>query len=97
MSGHTVVVGFGVTGVNAVRHLLDHGTDPTHLMVVDKKTKAVERAIAFGAGAILGDGTDRRLLARAVSKHTRRVVVAVVPDEAMGHALHDHARANWKA
>lgn len=82
MSGQTLVIGFGVTGLNAARYLLDHGTHPADLIVVDTRREAIEEAIALGAHAVLGDGTNRRVLAQATSGHILRVVVAVVPDEA---------------
>lgn len=82
MSGQTLVIGFGVTGASAARHLLDHGTDPTDLIVVDTRAKAVEEATELGAHAVLGDGTNRHVLAQAISGDVRHVVVAVVPDDA---------------
>lgn len=82
MSGHTEVIGFGVIGRDAARHLLDQGLEPAELVGVDRSADAVERAMLLGAHAVLGDGTDRRVLAQAISEHTRRAVVAVVPDEA---------------
>lgn len=83
MDGHTVVIGFGVTGRNAARELCDNGANPNDLVVVDTNPKAIERAIAFGAGAILGDGTHRHVLVKATDGgRIRHVIVAVVPDEA---------------
>jgi voltage-gated potassium channel len=82
MSGQTLVIGFGITGTNAARHVLDSGTDPADLIVVDRHTTAVEQATDLGARAILGDGTDRHVLAQAVSGQIRHVIVAVVPDDA---------------
>lgn len=82
MRGQTLVVGFGVAGANAASHLLDNGVDPGDLVVVDTDAQAVERATALGIHAILGDGADRHVFARVISKYVRRVVVAVVPDEA---------------
>jgi voltage-gated potassium channel len=71
-----------VTGRNAARELLDHGTDPTDLIVIDTNTNAIEQATAFGAHTILGDGTHRHVLAQATDAGCiRHVIVAVVPDE----------------
>lgn len=82
MRGQTLVVGFGVTGANAAGHLLDDGVPPGDLVVVDRDAEAVERATALGIRTIVGDGTDRHVFARVISKHVRRVVVAVASDEA---------------
>lgn len=86
MNGQTLVIGFGVTGLNAARYLLDHGTHPADLIVVDTRREAIEEATELGAHAVLGDGTNRRVLVQATSGHIRHVVVAVVPDEAAVHA-----------
>ncbi|PSL53224.1 TrkA family protein [Saccharothrix carnea] len=83
MCARTLVIGFGVTGAGAARHLLDNGADPTGLVVVDSNAGAAGRAAELGLRTIVGDGTDRHVLARATSgSATRHVVVAVVPDEA---------------
>lgn len=82
MSGQTLVIGFGVTGLNAARYLLDHGTQPTDLIVIDISREAIKEAIELGAHAVLGDGTNRRVLVQAISGDIRHVVVTVVPDEA---------------
>jgi voltage-gated potassium channel len=82
MRGQTLVVGFGVTGANAASHLFENGADPGDLVVVDRDPEAVERATVLGVRTIVGDGTDRHVLARVISEHLRRVVVAVASDEA---------------
>lgn len=86
MNAQTLVIGFGVTGLNAARYLLDHGTHPADLIVVDTRREAIEEATDLGAHAVLGDGTNRRVLAQATSGHIRHVVIAVVPDDAAVHA-----------
>lgn len=80
--GETLVVGFGVTGAGAAHHLLDIGTDPADLVVVDRRPEAVEQAGALGVRGVVGDGTRRGVLVRAISRQVRHVVVAVVPDAA---------------
>jgi voltage-gated potassium channel len=82
MSGQTLVIGFGVTGANAARYLLGDRTDPADLTVIDRSSKAIEQAADLGARTILGDGTNRHVLGQAVPGQIRRVIVAVVPDEA---------------
>lgn len=82
MRGQTLVIGFGVTGANATSHLLDNGTDPGDLVVVDTDMQAVEQATTLGVRAILGDGTHRDVLTQAIFNDVRHVIVAVVPDEA---------------
>ncbi|WP_030475069.1 NAD(P)-binding protein [Lentzea albidocapillata] len=76
------MIGFGVTGLSAVRYLLDHGIRPADLIVVDRRREAIEEATELGAHAVLGDGTNRLVLTQATSGHVLHVVVAVVPDEA---------------
>ena len=76
----TVVVGFGVVGAAAVRHLLHRGVAPADIVVVDLRPDAIDEAVALGTQARVGDGMERAVLADAVRGSTRCVVVAVGPD-----------------
>ncbi|MGX7829731.1 NAD-binding protein [Actinokineospora sp. 24-640] len=76
-----LVIGFGVVGANAARHLLDIGVAAGGLVVVDWDAGAVERAGRLGARTVLGDAADCHVIDRAVVGHVDHVVVAVGPDE----------------
>jgi predicted O-methyltransferase YrrM len=51
MQKDTVLVGFGVTGISAAQFLLESGTDPGELIVVDHDPDAIERAVELLARA----------------------------------------------
>lgn len=74
------VVGFGVTGAGAARQLLRSGTPATDLVAVDVRPEAAGAAADLGIPMICGDATTRDTLARAVSDHTRCVIVTAGPD-----------------
>jgi len=80
MRGLTVVVGFGVVGAAAVRHLRQGGVARDDIAVMDVRPDAVDEAVALGVRVRLGDGMERSALARVVAERTRCVVVAVGPD-----------------
>ncbi len=78
---HTVVIGYGTKGRNAVSVLIEDGTPLDDLVVVDAEQSHVDEAIADGIAAVLGDGTRSAVLARAHVDRASRVVVAVPRDD----------------
>ena len=81
LHGHTVVVGYGTKGRNAVAVLLDDGTPPGQVVVIDSQQSHVDEATADGLAAVLGDGTRSAVLGRAQVQGAARVVVAVPRDD----------------
>ena len=79
---HTVVVGYGTKGRSAVRALLDDGTDPSGIVVVDNDPEHIAEASDDGLAAIQGDGTRADVLRRAEVEHAVRVIVSVPRDDA---------------
>ncbi|MGC7101240.1 NAD(P)-binding protein [Amycolatopsis lurida] len=82
MSERSLVVGFGVVGASAADYLLGSGFAAADIGVVDLCPDAVERATGKGLGAVLGDGTDREVLDRAMWGPVGHAVVAVGDDQA---------------
>ncbi|UJW28643.1 NAD-binding protein [Saccharothrix sp. AJ9571] len=82
MGEQSLVVGFGVVGASATRYLLGSGFASAGIAVVDLCPDAVERATGMGVRAILGDGTDRQVLATAMPGPVGHAVVAVGDDQA---------------
>jgi voltage-gated potassium channel len=80
MRQQTVLVGFGVTGASAARQLLGTGTAPGDLVVVDNRPEAVTVAEELGLPAMLGDGTERAVLNRAIVGRAGHVIVTAGPD-----------------
>lgn len=78
---HTVVVGYGTKGRSAVRALLENGTDPAEVVVVDPDPAHSAEATSDGLAVVLGDGTRSEVLERAGVREARTVVVAVPRDD----------------
>jgi voltage-gated potassium channel len=79
---HTLVVGYGTKGRSAVRALIDDGTDPAQIVVVDPDLDHIADASDDGLAAVHGDGTRADVLRRAEVEHAVRVIVAVPRDDA---------------
>ena len=79
---HTLVVGYGTKGRSAVRALVDDGTDPAQIVVVDPDIDHITDASDDGLAAVHGDGTRADVLRRAEVEHAVRVIVAVPRDDA---------------
>jgi voltage-gated potassium channel len=82
LRNHTVVVGYGTKGRSAVRALVDDGTDPAQIVVVDPDLDHITDASDDGLAAVHGDGTRADVLRRAEVEHAVRVIVAVPRDDA---------------
>jgi voltage-gated potassium channel len=82
LRNHTVVVGYGTKGRSAVRALMDDGTDPAQIVVVDNDLDHIADASDDGIAAVHGDGTRADVLRRADVEHAVRVIVAVPRDDA---------------
>ncbi len=55
--GHYVVLGFGTSGSEAVRELMNRGVDPANIVVVDQSPEALELANEMGCNSINADAT----------------------------------------
>lgn len=57
LTGHVVIVGYGHSGVEALRELIRRGTDPARVVVIDRDRAALEQAEECGATVLEGDAT----------------------------------------
>ncbi|MFC7246325.1 potassium channel family protein [Catellatospora aurea] len=81
LRGHTVVIGYGTKGANAIRQLQASGTAADQVVVVDNRQEYVDEANRDGYAAVLGDAT-RAIVLRQASVHTAaRVIVATNRDD----------------
>lgn len=68
LSDHVVVLGFGVSGSEAVNELIERGTDPAKIVVMDTSEERLAQAESMGCNVIEADATrDENLLAVRVS------------------------------
>ncbi len=83
LSGHVLVVGYGLNGSNVARVLADTGI---RHVVVDADADRVAAARRAGARALLADATGVEALARAGVSRARAVVVTV-PDAGASRSI----------
>ena len=57
LTGHIVVLGFGVSGSEAVRELIERGTDPARIVVMDSNNDRLALAEELGCNVMQGDAS----------------------------------------
>jgi len=57
LTGHIVVLGFGVSGSEAVRELIERGTDPGCIVVIDGNNERLALAEDMGCNVMHGDAS----------------------------------------
>jgi len=82
LSDHVVVLGFGVSGSEAVHELIERGTDPGNIVVMDPSEERLQLAEELGCNVIEGDATrdDSLMAVRIVEAQT--VLVSAGRDDA---------------
>ncbi|MBD3730417.1 MAG: potassium channel family protein, partial [Sphingomonadales bacterium] len=69
LSGHVVVLGFGISGSEAVAELIERGTDPSDIVVIDPSEERVALAEQMGCNVMVGDATrDDTLVAVRIAQ-----------------------------
>ena len=82
LTDHVVVLGFGVSGSEAVGELIERGTDPSCIVVMDTSEERLEQAEAMGCNVIAADATrDENLNAVRISE-AQAVLVSAGRDDA---------------
>ncbi len=77
LSGHHVVLGFGISGSQAVRELIERGTDPQRIVVVDPSAERLEDAEAMGCNVLEGDASrDENLRAVRIGQASSILISA---------------------
>ena len=81
MRNHVVVIGYGTKGRSAVGTLVDNGTNPAQVVVIDSRPASITEANIKGYAAIEGDATRREILRRAEIIRAREVVITLDRDD----------------
>lgn len=82
LSDHIVVLGYGVSGSEAVAELIARGTDPHCIVVMDTDPERLAAAEAIGCNVIEADATrDEHLMAVHIDR-ARTVLVSAGRDDA---------------
>jgi voltage-gated potassium channel len=79
---HTVIIGYGVKGRSTAQSLVDNGTPPASIVVVDPSSPAVEDANDRGYLGVIGDAGREEIMRAASVESASRVVVALDRDDA---------------
>lgn len=81
LEGHIVVLGFGISGAQAVGELIDRGTDPGRIVVMDPNRDRLAEAEALGCNVIEADAArDDSLIAVRIAS-ARTVLVSAGRDD----------------
>jgi voltage-gated potassium channel len=75
LSDHIVVLGFGVSGSESVRELIERGTDPSTIVVIDPDASRLADAEVLGCNVMEGDATRDETL---IDVHIRRAKTILV-------------------
>lgn len=62
LEGHICVLGFGISGAQAVTELIQRGTEPARIVVMDPSTERLAEAEALGCNVIEGDASRDEVL-----------------------------------
>lgn len=82
LSGHIVVLGYGVSGSEAVAELIARGTDPRCIVVMDLNPERLEAAMEMGCNVIEADATRDEHLMDVQIDRARTVLVSAGRDDA---------------
>ncbi|MCW6530664.1 potassium channel family protein [Sphingomonas sp. MMSM20] len=81
LTDHIVVLGFGVSGSEAVRELIARGTDPAQIVVVDGARHRVDAAEQMGCNVLEGDASNDDTLLDIRVERARSVLVSAGRDD----------------
>lgn len=81
LSGHIVVLGFGVSGSQAVSELIERGTDPACIVVLDSSEERLAEAASQGCNILQGDASRDETLNAVRIAQARAVLVSAGRDD----------------
>ncbi len=77
LEGHVAVLGFGISGSQAVAELIERGSDPAGIVVMDPSPERLAEAEAMGCNVIEGDASrDESLIAIRIDRASSVLVSA---------------------
>jgi voltage-gated potassium channel len=81
LTDHLVVLGYGISGSEAVAELIERGTDPRCIVVIDPSAERLALAEEAGCNVLQADGTrDENLMAVRIA-NARTVLVSAGRDD----------------
>lgn len=82
LTDHIVVLGFGVSGAEAVKELIARGTDPGCIVVIEPSAARIAVAEEMGCSVLQGDATIDETLVDVRIASARAVLVSAGRDDA---------------
>ena len=82
LSDHVIVLGFGVSGSEAVTELIERGTDPRCIVVMDSNEERLAVAEELGCNVIEADATRDEALMAVRIREAQTVLVSAGRDDA---------------
>lgn len=82
LSGHIVALGFGTSGSQAVQELIERGTKPEKIVVVDQSEERLAHAEELGCNVLLGDATNDDTLVAVRIAQASAVIISAGRDDA---------------
>lgn len=82
LTDHIVVLGFGVSGGEAVKELIARGTDPACIVVIDPARARTNAAEAMGCNVLEGDASNDETLIHVRIAEAQSVLVSAGRDDA---------------
>lgn len=81
LTGHIVVLGYGISGSQSVRELIDRGVDPQCIVVIDPGEDRLADAEKLGVNVMPGDATRDETLKAARVEAAQSVLVSAGRDD----------------
>lgn len=81
LTNHIVVLGFGISGSEAVRELIARGTDPACIVVIDGSPSRIAAAEAMGCNVLEGDASHDQTLLDVRITNAQSVLVSAGRDD----------------
>jgi len=81
LADHIVVLGYGISGAEAVQELIARGTDPAAIVVIDPSATRLKEAERVGCNVLEGDATRDETLAAVRVGAARSILVSAGRDD----------------
>ncbi|MEA1071530.1 potassium channel family protein [Sphingomonas sp. LY160] len=81
LSDHIIVAGYGTTGSEAVDELIERGTDPKRIVVIDPQAGALAKAEACGCAVLMADATRDTTMQSVRIDRARMIIVSAGRDD----------------
>lgn len=81
LTDHIVVLGYGVSGSESVAELIERGTDPSCIVVIDPNEERLLNAERLGCNVMAGDSTRDETLKAARISQAKNVLVSAGRDD----------------